>query len=214
MSQVRTIPVLFENKFPPLTNTEPAPARIGPPKRRRKGSSNSSSCSLFLLLASPTHTLSLQKQLAQERIAALLEDRRIREYEEAAHRAHMDQQVILLRTRCMSNGPMSFGFASSFQVRAPHLFCPAIQFHPPECWCCPSCKHSFSKGLRQGPSRRRSVKKRSKEEEALADFSTLMTLLSALRLDSNLQQVESKEGRLKNIEEQLRQTTKEYILGT
>jgi hypothetical protein len=52
------------------------------------------------------------------------------------------------------------------------------------------------------------------EDECLADFSTLMTLLSALRLDSNLQQVESKEGRLKNIEEQLRQTTKEYILGT
>jgi len=35
----------------------------------------------------------LQKQLASERIAALLEDRRIREYEEAAHRAHMDQLV-------------------------------------------------------------------------------------------------------------------------
>eukprot|EP00983_Pelagomonas_calceolata_P016705 525839-Pelagomonas_calceolata.AAC.4 len=36
--------------------------------------------------------LHLQRQLAGERIAALLEDRRIREYEEAAHRAYMDQQ--------------------------------------------------------------------------------------------------------------------------
>jgi len=35
----------------------------------------------------------VQKQLASERIAALLEDRRIREYEEAAHRTYMDQQV-------------------------------------------------------------------------------------------------------------------------
>lgn len=37
--------------------------------------------------------LLLQKQLATERIAALLEDRRIREGEEAAHRAHMNQQL-------------------------------------------------------------------------------------------------------------------------
>jgi hypothetical protein len=42
----------------------------------------------------PSFTLvCLQKQLASERIAALLEDRHIREGEEAAHRAHMNQQV-------------------------------------------------------------------------------------------------------------------------
>lgn len=39
-----------------------------------------------------THCCS-QKQLAAERIAALLEDRRIREGEEEMHRAHMNQQL-------------------------------------------------------------------------------------------------------------------------
>ena len=37
-----------------------------------------------------------QKQLASERIAALLEDRKIREGEEEAHRAAMNQQLEVL----------------------------------------------------------------------------------------------------------------------
>ncbi|KAF5830416.1 hypothetical protein DUNSADRAFT_14637 [Dunaliella salina] len=48
---------------------------------------------LLLKVESLQAQLNEQRQLAGEHISALLEDRRIREYEEAAHRAYMDQQV-------------------------------------------------------------------------------------------------------------------------